>query len=54
MHIFIILGIDYLYLREYIMQLACYVKGKTSSDYLGFLDQCRGGSSFDQLVFLRD
>lgn len=27
LHIVVILGLDYLYLREYIMQLACYVIG---------------------------
>jgi hypothetical protein len=29
-HIVVILSLDYLYLREYIMQLACYVKGKSN------------------------
>ena len=28
MNAFVILALDHLYLREYIMQLACYTKGK--------------------------
>lgn len=27
MHVIVILSLDYLYMREYIMQLACYTKG---------------------------
>lgn len=42
-HIFVLLCVDYLYMREYVMQAACTVRGL-----------CQGGSSFDQLRFLRD
>jgi hypothetical protein len=30
-HVFVILQLDYLYMREYILQLACSTKGKTAS-----------------------
>ena len=43
LHIVVILGLDYLYLREYLMQLACYVIG-----------QCQGGSTFNEISFLKD
>ena len=28
LHVIVLLGLDYLYMREYIMQLACYTKSK--------------------------
>jgi hypothetical protein len=52
MNAFVIIALDYLYLREYIMQLACYTKGK--KHFLIFLDKCRGGSSFNEINWLRD
>lgn len=36
-HVFVILCLDYQYLREYILQLACYSRGKTIySSYADF------------------
>jgi hypothetical protein len=42
LHIVVILGLDYLYMREYLMQLGCYTIG-----------MCKGGSTFKQLSFLK-
>jgi len=50
-HIFVILCLDYLYMREYILQLACSTKGKPPG--LKLEGMCAGGSSFGQLDFLK-
>jgi hypothetical protein len=54
MNAFVILALDHLYLREYIMQLACYTKGKFHKKLKSCVDKCRGGSSFNQITWLRD
>jgi len=41
LHIFIVVVVETSYLRELILQLACYE-----------IDKCKGGSNFDQLAIL--